>query len=117
MADVHHHALELHSGGELAVEFARRSQGVEEAVAHAGAVEHCGLGAGQKALALQGGEVAPDVGGEHVPGEVFGGEALEDGGALVLGGSLGGFEFLLRFFQARLQGVELGFAHALHAEA
>ena len=84
MADINIQTFEVDAGGDDAVELSGLYLGVHEAVAEAGQVYGFGLGTGDGAVALHAGEVAPGGGGEHVAGEVFAGDAAENGFALVL---------------------------------
>ena len=110
---VHVQALEADAGGHDAVEFVGLDLGVEQAVAQRRAVDHLGLAAGYCAVALQGGEVAPDGGGEQVSGEVLACQALQDGGALGFWRGLGLLQFLLGRLHSGLEGLQLRLADAL----
>ncbi len=114
---VHVQPLEADAGGHDAVEFVGLDLGVEQAVAQRRAVDHLGLAAGYCTVALQGGEVAPDGGGEQVSGEVLSGQALQDGGALGLWRGLGLLQFLLGRLHSGLEGLQLRLADALDGQA
>ena len=117
MPYVHVQALEADAGGHDAVEFVGLDLGVEQAVAQRRAVNHLGLGTGDCAVALQGGEVAPDGGGEQVSGEVLACHALQDGGALGFWGGLGLFQLLFGRLHSGLEGLQLRLADALDGQA
>ena len=115
--DVHVQPLEGNARGHDAVQLAGLDLGVEQAVAQRRAVNHLGLGTGDCAVALQGGEVAPDGGGEQVSGEVLACQALQDGGALGFWGGLGLLQFLLGGLHSGLEGLQLRLADALDGQA
>ncbi len=110
---VHVQALEADAGGDDAVEFVGLDLGMEQAVAQRWPVDHLGLAARYCAVALQGGEVAPDGGGEQVSGEVLACQALQDGGALGFWGGLGLLQFLFGGLHAGFELGELCLADAL----
>ena len=114
---VHVQALEADARGHDAVELVGLDLGVEQAVAERRAVDHLGLGTGDCAVALQGGEVAPDGGGEQVSCEVVSGQALQDGGALGFWGGLGLFQLLFGGLHSGLEGLQLRLADALDGQA
>ena len=110
---VHVQPLEGDACGDDAVQFVGPYLGVEQAVAERGPVEHLGLGAGDGAMALQAGEVAPDGGGEQVSCQVVAGQALQDGGALAFRCRLGLLQFLPSGLHAGFERLQLGLADAL----
>ena len=114
---VHVQALEADARGHDAVELVGLDLGVEQAVAERRAVDHLGLGTGDCAVALQGGEVAPDGGGEQVSGEVLACQALQDGGALGFWGGLGLFQLGFGLLHSGLEGLQLRLADALDGQA
>ncbi|MBK9394638.1 MAG: hypothetical protein IPN40_12400 [Uliginosibacterium sp.] len=59
MADVSHDAFDDEGGGDDAVELVRLARDVEEALGEAGVVDDAGLPAGDLAVGLQAGEIAP----------------------------------------------------------
>ena len=79
MTDVDVQTLEADAGGDEAVEFSGLDLGVQEAVAQGRQINRFGLAGGNDAVALHAGEVAPDGGGEQVAGDVFAGEAAQEG--------------------------------------
>ena len=117
VAYVHVQPLEGNAGGHDAVQLARLDLGVEQAVAQRRAVNHLGLGTGDCAVALQGGEVAPDGGGEQVSCQVVSGQALQDGGALGFWGGLGLFQLGFGLLHSGLEGLQLRLADALDGQA
>ena len=117
VAYVHVQALEADARGHNAVQLAGLDLGVEQAVAQRRAVDHLGLGTGDCAVALQGGEVAPDGGGEQVSGEVLACHALQDGGALGFWGGLGLFQLGFGLLHSGLEGLQLRLADALDGQA
>ena len=114
---VHVQALEADARGHDAVELVGLDLGVEQAVAERRAVDHLGLGTGDCAVALQGGEVAPDGGGEQVSCQVVSGQALQDGGALGFWGGLGLFQLGFGLLHSGLEGLQLRLADALDGQA
>ena len=117
MPDVHVQPLEADAGGDNAIQLVGPHLGVEQAVAERWPVKHLGLGAGNGAVALQAGEVAPHGGGEQVSREVLSCHALQDGSPLAFGGGLGLLQFLLGGLHSRFELAELGLADALDGEA
>ena len=115
--NVHVQPLEGDARGHDAVQLVGFDLGVEQAVAQGWPVDHLGLGAGDGPMALQCCEVAPYGGGEQVSSEVVACQALQDGGALGLGGCLGLLQLLFCRLHSGLEGGELGLADALDAHA